>query len=334
MGAQLAVRLLLPYAMEPGSGEIFRATIALILEHYSPSSDHFAKTLISQCLPLIERKSLQILEACTGVLLNLHSRQTNENSKEAAVLSLIDGLELEALVLPNATVGACSRTLTRTCLSVVNDLLKIAVGDAGPEGDEWKSHSLAQAIATAFNEFPASKVEEIPDAILTVRVLSLFDALALYQKELAFLQENCVVELLSEVFSLGKDDITGNVTIRNFHWYLLRIATNLLDSKTDPSPGPSFGKTAIVLMMEYLTQLSAVGSHHCPYSSEQVAELEERLAEGLAHAMVVENLRKKSSTAFASRDPREDLVGIQTCNLDSYSLDTQERFVQELLEGT
>jgi len=168
MGAQLAVRLLLPYAEDT---EVV-AAITNILEHYTPSSEQYARTLVNYCTPLIEKKSVQILQGCTGMLLHVHRQHMKQNKAVTATTFLLDGIELEALVLPEPVLGSCYRALAAGCHKVSIHLLQHIVAASQLDGSvDITARSMSQA-------FSLHKVEteKIPEAMELVHVLNIFDS--------------------------------------------------------------------------------------------------------------------------------------------------------------
>jgi hypothetical protein len=318
MGVQLAVRLLLPYAM---TDERLRETVGQLLDHYSPSTEQYARTLVVLCRPLIERSSMQIMQACTSVLLELYRRQMKDaRNVESAVLTLVDGTELEALVLPDASLGACYQTLARTCLKTVENLLACAVAMTQPQG---LHRAVAQAIVTALQQnASAARLQSMPDAVLVAQTLHVVDAIASHQYTRA-------ICLLSEALSQNLDALTGNTTPRNLYWHFLVIAKDLIVSV--PDWRTSFDKNTMVVLMETLTRLATISPAYCPYSTDTVTEMENAFAQGLARAFVVDNSRKMGKLSTASGS--DERAVMQTSTLDNYSLREQEKFVQDLLEG-
>lgn len=322
MGVQLAVRLLLPYVtqgrMNDEQGRIVRSTIAEILEHYAPSAEHFAKTVIEQCRPLIERKSAQLMEACTSFLLNMYTQKMHDFEIDSAITALLDGIELETIVLPDVTLGACYRTFTKECLEATGALLQFCVKDI--------AHYDGPAIvANAVREAPKQNVavEDIPEAMLALKALQLSDAFLMDEKEVA-------LNVITEALSRDRDSESGNRILRNVHWYFLRAAQFVLDDQS--SYGIALDKEGVALLMETLAELTALTPQHCPFSDEMVADLERCFAEGLARAFVKENSQKQERL-LASREEPDEFAGMQTSTMHLYSESMQRGFVQHLLDG-
>lgn len=323
MGVQLAVRLLLPYANQQSSisteqGRIIRSTIAQILEHYAPSAGHYAKTVIEQCRPLVECKSAQIMEACTSFLLNMYTQKMHDFEVDTAIMALLDGIELEAIVLPDVTLGACYRTLTKECLEAAGALLQFCVKDIA-------HYDGPAVVANALREAPKQNVvvEDIPEAMLALKAFQLSDAFLTDQKEVA-------VNIIAEALSQDRDSETGNRVLRNLHWYFLRAAQAVLNDLS--SYGVAFDKEGMTLLMETLTELTSLTAQQCPFSDEMVADLERCFAKGLARAFVEEN-KKKQETLLASREEQDEFAGMQTSTMHLNSESMQQRFVQHLLDG-
>ena len=290
------------------------------MEHYAPSSEGHAKTVINLCRPLIERKSLQILDACTTVLLALHRSLLDKTENQKAVLILMEGLSLEAIVLPaeSISLGACYRTLARLCLETITDVLEW-VPDRN-SGDKTKV-PLAKDIKSVVEKNGA--LHKIPEAMLTVHGVRVANAVCV-----GHFEDAC--DAITEMLLSDIDPDTGTTILRpSLHWLVLCAAQMSIDKVDNPARG--FDTKGMNILMERLVELTILPNH--PYPLDRVAHVRESLVRGLAHAFVVENTRKASKKTRPQTVYTDELFeGITTSNMHLHSVDTQERFVQHLLD--
>lgn len=327
IASQLAIRLLLPYTTQPGNGPVL-ATINGVLERYSPSTPEYARTLLSLCRPLVERKSVLVFEGCVAVMLRLYQQQLALENFERATTVLLDGMELEAVVLGEAALGACHRTLVGVCNNTALSLLQFAVGGVELVGPV---HKTAQFMVDAFEKHSTSP-ETIPAAMLLNRALSI--VAALLEEDFESTAKHTI-----ESLCLSRDGSSGHTIIRtlvSMHWVLLKLACLVLEQDGLDLNGADsfpFDQQGVTLLMETLARLEAswaCGLAAAP-SDEEILATKSLLAKGLAKAFVLENARKKKRL---SRLPgyRDDIAGILTTDLYKHDRATQERVVSSLLD--
>lgn len=321
MGVQLAVRLLLPYALEPKErGELIRSLIAEILEHYAPSTERYARAIVSLVRPLVEKKSIQLLDATSTMLLSLYHKFMEHFDFQAAVLVLLDGLELEALILPDLELGSCHRTLALLCVDTAEKILGLAF-----ETEEEKVTLLAdakvvgEAVTGAFD----SRADGVPEATLLARAMELVASLDRNER-------NETNNLILQILEGDVDRATGGAVLRILHWHVLRIAQHAIDYHATAA----FDTKCIRVLMERFLQLSEYAklSKSSVFDQQTVACIETALANGLAKAFIAENARKATPLDKYTAFGREKNAGINTSNLHNHSLDVQQRFVEELLD--
>ena len=95
LGAQLAVRFLLPFAFTTTSNAV-ADRVANMLEQYAPSSVEDGQSMLSIVEPdVIHHKNAQILNGCTSIILQLYENQMKINDITRATMILLDGIKLE-----------------------------------------------------------------------------------------------------------------------------------------------------------------------------------------------------------------------------------------------
>lgn len=174
LGVQQAVRLLVPYAVKERDPE-YVSSIANFLEHYSPSEDHHARTMVSMCEPLLDLKSIQVLDGCASFLLYRYNHYMKGGAAGRAALILADGIELESKVLPGGVRGACSQALAIYCTKAATTLLNCA---SDPNGDSQLDERVkidAESVVSALSDTKCVAMSEV--MTLSV-VLALFEAVA------------------------------------------------------------------------------------------------------------------------------------------------------------
>jgi hypothetical protein len=314
-GTLLAVRLLLPHAT---TSPLVRGTLATLLEHYAPSTEQYAKTCLVHVRPLLHAKSLQLLDACTSIVLSLHRRLVAELNFEAAVLVLMEGLELEALVLTTVDkpLGTCYRTLARLCVETADHLLQWALQPSQPQ-QQQEEGPLSREIAMDLKRVLEQQPQLLSEARLLLHAVPLADALVLRQYDR-------VCDLIPQLLTEDIDAASGNTQLRNnVHWHVLVAAQTSLDA------GSSFDTKGITIVMERFWELTTLPQHS--QRTATTSAMEQSLAKGLGRAFVKENAAKRSA-AVTYKQKDGVFSGVATSNLHTHSLDVQERYVQQLLD--
>jgi hypothetical protein len=315
LGVQLSVRLLLPFQEE----ERIRAWVAEILEHYAPTTERYARAMVSLVSPLIERKSLQLLDATSTMLLALYRPCMEQLDFATAVWVLWEGVELESLVLleESRALGACSRTLSLLCIDTAETILRLALAVSEKEVTRLAD---AKVVGEAVVEALGPRIQAIPEALLLLHSMEL----------VASLDQNDE-KIIDSIFQLLQGDSkSGVVLLRTWHWHVLRIAQHVID--TDSA---KLDTKCIRVLMERFIQLSEYAELHSsnsPMDPSTVASIETALANGLAKAFMFENARK-AKTQQDDDDDDDSRSNINTSNMHHYSLDVQQRFVEKLLDS-
>jgi len=330
IGVQSAVRLLMPYAERGESPELV-AMIASVLYHYAPSSDQCARTMISLCKPLVERKSMQVLEGCTDVLLCLYRDHTENDDAYMGTVILLDGIELEALVFPQPELGACYRALATKCHAASLHLLRSLV-DAH-HGDHIFDPAVtyaAQAMKRAFEEH-AVDAFVIPEAKQLVGVLGVFDSLM--EKEY-FKAGSQIVECLAMHIEAANGVVCSSSSL-SLHPLLVKVAHIVLALKVEepataddePPEAAIFDKKGMTLILQTLDRLRVLAS----LSPEEIGEMTKSFMKALAQAFEAENAKKRRMPQIGGWDQKKDIEGIRSADLHKYDSGKQERVVAEML---
>lgn len=333
VGARQAVRLLLPYATKEDHEEVV-AAISEILQHQAPQTDADARTLLSLCRPLVERKSVRILDGCQSVALCRYRWHIEHKQSGGGIEWLLLGIDLESLVYTEPMQGSCYRTLTVACFKACDFLLQCVVGTTKVDGAAYVG---IQAMVAALQS-SAYKTESIPAVRQVCCVLTIFDSMAL---ETIDYEETAsqIVTLLSD----SKDETTGtNSTLSSpsMHWYLLQVVKKIFDAdeKELAASGAqvfcsAFDTEGVAVISDRLTQIDnflSDGAENGP-TKKEVGELRASLGRALARAFVAENATKKSYRANP-RSKREAIVGIYSTDLCKHSLSVQESVVRSMLD--
>ena len=327
IGVQNAVRLLMPYAERGESPELV-AMIACILYHYSPSSDQAARIMISYCRPLVEQKSMQVLEGCTDILLYLYREHANDYDMYMGAVILLDGIELESIVFPQPELGACYRALASKCHASSLHIL-VSMVEAFRGNNMILDPSVPNAALSMKRAFEKHAVDasRIPEARQLVCVLDIFSSL---------LAENYAEtgRQIVECLGIRIDASTGVVyssSSLSLHAPLLQVAHSLLkikarESCSDAEPSAIFDKKGTTLCLTTLNRLQVLGTS---ISNDELAEMTKAFMEALAQAFEVENAKK--SAVSSSGTWNQQMVPKRSVNLHQYDVPTQERVVAEML---
>jgi len=333
-GVQLAIRLLKPYAMRGESPELV-AFIGSILQHYSPSSDALARTLVSTCMPLVKQKSVQILEGCTDILLYRYRGHKKNGDIRLATMILLDGIDMEGLVFPERELGSCYRALATDChsatLYLLTALAKSADGDIG-----FDPHVATAAIEMkdTFEEHQVD-IHTIPEAMQLVRVLSLFEARV--GDEDPVKTGNRIAACL-EFRSDPDTGVFSPATSLSLHLLLLQVALLLLKeeeakpvvSNKKPRTAAVFDTFGVGLLLQTLERLRTLGSS---LSHDDLCEMSKAFLLALAKAVKAENSEKQFASTTEGWDQRaKDISAIQSSNFHVHDYDTKQLVVESMLD--
>lgn len=322
IGSQLAIRLLVPYSIQQRNVEIV-ATISNILDHYHPSNGDFATAIISYASPLLDLKSVQVLEGCVSVILCAYRSYRAKLYITQGITLLLKGIELESRVLAYAELGLCYKTLVAECQ---NCSLAILMSIAG-----YRSLDNSEIIATGISKCFANEAFDftrIPQASLLLNVIKVLECYHQADRK-QDLGDSIIACLNQHVNSAGVQRFNAPVCAQ---WYLLRIACQLLDSRgghfgsMNPVGSP-FEKKAISLMMERLLDLA----YYKSLDNADFKEMEETLTQGFSRAIISESTSKMSRQVLTkSKTVRID--SIHSVDIDLYDTSIQERVVKAMLD--
>jgi hypothetical protein len=326
IGSQLAVRLLVPYAVQRKDVEIV-AAISNILDHYHPKSKEYAKTIISHVTPLIALKSVQTLESCSSVVLSWYRSSKARLDITQGISLLVEGIKLEAKVFPNANSGICFKILAAECQTNTLAILK-SLSEMTP-----LSNMNVAFTANIFHCFEGESFDysKISQALILEKVVKILDCYS--QAGQQRVVGDCIIACLVQVSD--SDGVQRCIAPVAVQWYLLRIACHLVKAyaneplnSTDIVDNPyPFEKRGIGLLMERMLDLS----YYKPVLSDCIKEMEACLAQGLSHAIMAENLRKQKRVKRVESTSL-NIDSILSADLDQYDLSIQEQVVKRMLE--
>ena len=326
IGVQLSTRLLIPHAVERKNIEIV-ATLESLLSRYHPSSDTFAETLLSQISPLLEMKSLFIMDSCVSVLLCRYRFHKSRNRMEQAIRILMKGIGVESKVLDDINLGLCCKLLVVECQQSSLFLLNCLAGFCQFDpAVAMAAKDIAKGLTHDNNHYI-----KIPEASMLLCVLSIFDN---YGKNNE--QRNVGKSIID--FLSGKYDKNGvlkkQVPLSVVRPCLLLAGTLIDDFKTvqvseyNNSGLSPFDSKGIAVLMESFQRFRS--TELC--TSPEMAKAQENLVYGLSQAIRSDNLgRTHSDTRNKGLGVITD--GILSSKLNNYSANIQEEVVKRMLES-
>ena len=350
LGTRLAVRLLLPH-IEIDSDLRITANLTDTLEHHSPRSDAEAKSLLSLCRKLIERKNVRVLDGCTSICIARYLYYISEHRPGGAVYWLLTGMELESLVLCEGSKrsgswqralssGICYRRLVAYFTETSRSLLKMLLGEekgASLFFVRAKEMVAAQEESNIASFVPAVKVLE--------NVIVIASGIADRKDESSVTNSIVANSIISCLEDRPNDEDDGVVSslARSLNWDLLRLATAIIegdakraemqDTKKTVS---SFDVKGMGILLSVFTIETKVGElkdqnelNEVKNSPEELHRTRLILGEGLKRAFIAENSVKKSAT---NRRSKTSAVGIYGANFAKHSREEQERAVEMMLE--
>ena len=349
MGPQLAIRLLLPFATK---SRPVAAAVSLILEHYAPSSEQYARTAMSLCMPIISEpvtlatSSLQcdvrvlVLDGCVSLLIQLYRSDGLQHLNiESKVQLLLDGVDMEASVLPQPWLGSCYRLLQMECYSIILSLLQamsVVIPSDGPAGNDTlvsdaslmiKAKPMSEAIERhmAFSQKDVSSdsrllsTDHVPFvAKLLIRVVTIF---------CLFRENSRPEERAKHIVACLMDNADAQTSVTVQLW-LLRVAYFLIESQ---STGV-FDLHGIRVLLGRLSELSSVFEN--PGNSETAAQEFEDMRKGFLNALVkacyVNSNAIRDSFRFSKPQREEDRVSLYG-KLGELDVETAKRCVRSML---
>jgi hypothetical protein len=315
----------MPFA-KIGNSEIVGA-LAEVLEHYTPSTDHHARTVLRLCKPLVEKKSSLILYACTSVLLSLYRFHLSQFDWHLATMLLLDGIELESLVLPEPSPGACYQTLAAKCHFSSMELLQALVHDA-EVGDQVLLAATAMMSALQMHAVDADK---IPEAIQLVHITEMYTMMRNGDSPKKVGRH--IVDLLEPVLDLNSDTLVA-ISPTTFVPDLMRLAEKLLEPEQvmmtpemEMVTSTIFDKHGALVVSECFARLQAWNAGF-PDSEEQ--RMNSCFTKALAHAYAADNSKKQNVfDSTASLDLKKEKVF--AAQMHKYDTRLQQGIVAKML---
>lgn len=342
IGTRLAVRLLLPYILIDGETAI-SGVLVNTLEHHYPQTDAEAKTLLSLCEKLIERKNIRVLDGCVSICLARYQHFMTNQRPGGAVHWLLAGMELERMVLcggnkhdgswqQSLSTGTCFRKLVTYCTETSSSLLKglLGGGEAGVSLLYVRGTEIVAALAES----------EIARFISAVKVLehivTMAEAVAL-RKDDAIVGSS-IVACLEKRPNEEDDGVVSSLASPSMYWNLISLAKVILDRNAERERADelhlyvaSFDVRGMHVLMETFTVLKATMDveGRTDISEFDLQEMRLAFANGLMRAFVAENASKKS---LSNRIARASVDGLYSSDLAKVSREKQELVVQGMLE--
>lgn len=281
IGVQLAIRLMLPHVamMTSSLRNQFAAAVSNILEHYTPTTDHYARTALSLCTPLLSKTEQQpknsqrqwqrmLLDGCVSVLIQLyrkHERQRSNDHTGEVMLVLLEGIDLESDVLPQPWLGTCYRLFEAECYKTVAALLRaMASSSTRNEADAeelqqfdpltiLKAEPMSKVIGR-YMSTPSNKINRgtelscnrLPSvALLLVHVVDMFTL---------FLSDKHHNELAKHIITfLSKCSSSSSSSSIHLRWWILRVARTLIERKIDGI----FDLNGVTILLQHLSEVTS-----------------------------------------------------------------------------
>lgn len=325
VGARQAIRLLLPYATQKGNISIV-AAISEILEHQAPQTDAEARSLLALCRPLVERKSVRILDGCTGVALYRYRWYLEKQQPGGGIDWLLNGIELESLVYTTPTQGSCYRTLTVACNEASDYLMQCLNGIAKIDRS---AYLIVQAMVAALREAQFD-TNTIPAVREVNAVLPIFDSML---KTVDYEQAASQIVTLLKERKVEKSGTCCVLARASMHWPLLRVATMIFDKEEEEVFTAAFDKDGVCVLSDHLMQFESIatGALERGPTEKEVCDLRAALGRALARAFVAENATKKLHRV-SPRCKHESINGILSTGLGKRPLTLQEDVVRSMLD--
>jgi len=329
IGTTLATRLLLPYARK--GDRVVVAAMASMLDRYFPESDADAENLIALCRPLLEMKSVHMLDGCTSVVLCRYRYHLSRMNVGEAMAWLLKGVELEELVLSTAEEGSCYKTLTADCHKTAINLLQLKLGDIAE--DPRKPMLTAMAMVEGLTgdddqRLNAQKITAVEVLVAVVGMVRVDESTSDRAKQVL----SCLEEITDSA-----TEVRITLSPWSMHWNLLRIALGIILEERDAilageceMATSAFGKRGITVLMNRLLYVEEFFSP----PADEVAKMREELSNALARAFVAENGQRKDIKKHVSIPPWCDpkIASIRSCDLKDHPVSVQERVVQHMLD--
>lgn len=286
IGVQLAIRLLLPHVTmtaSPLRGE-FAAAISNILEHYTPTTDYYARTALSLCIPLLSKtesqsKNIQrqwqriLLDGCISVMIQLYrkyERQRDHNETVDMTLLLLEGVDFESDVLPQPWLGTCYRLLEAECFKTILILLQVMASSSTrnindtEEAQQYdpffimKAESMSKVIERYISTTTAaitdgesdarSPYQRNPTDRLPAVATLLADVVEMFTLSLSNRDHHEIAKHITTV--LSKCNSSYSICLR---WWLLRVARCLMELEIDDL----FDSSGVTTLLQHLSEVKS-----------------------------------------------------------------------------
>jgi len=345
IGVRLILRLLLPFA-EPSADVSIVATLGESLERHTPGNDSEARALISLCQPLVERKSVRVLDGCVSLVLSRYRSHLADRRPGGAMYWLLMGIDLESMHCLDEdcdvkdwqsieAVSVCYRHLATWCNNVAASFLRDMQDEKEGFGLYYQT---AQEIVKSVKEGPLQTYStKLPEVRTLELVLGVYDGMT--NKDNWTAAAECIVECLEERGNEYDDGVVSAVAPRSMHWDLLQLGLLILEAdekrETEVRMGefaPSFDVKGVRVLMEHLrtTMWNRELEGLKPLHADVVQKMRLALGIALKRAFVAENARRKKGNDL---DWGEAFISqIRSADLHKHSLATQEQVVQNMLD--
>lgn len=323
VGARLATQLLVPHIC-PGCDPTITASLVSILDHYSPRSDSAARSVLELCRAIVEKKSMQLLDGCSSIILQRFQHYMRIGRPGGAMHWVMEGIDMESLVYESPEIGPCYRKMSVECHRITSSLLRSLL-----QGEEGGATSLEAA-----NEVLAAlKIEESNQTMAYIPAQLLFHVTKLVQNLLG--ENPRLSEAASHIVSClqeRKDNKSGHLfTLAQFAmvWPLLCASKVIFAIEEESgSPQKTFDKKGICVLMEHLEKIIAMGSTVA--SDSAVLDMRRALANALSRSFVVENAQIAKPKILEWDASNVKLI--RSVDLHKYKPGMQEKIVQHMLD--
>jgi hypothetical protein len=223
IGTVLALRLLIPFVLDSGNMEAL-SLLSELLEHRAPSSDAELKNVVTLCLPLIERKSMQVLEGCISMMIYRFRYCVSNNLVHEGVYWLLYGLELENKHANSH--GTCHQQLVAFCFHLTDKLLG---GLIQKEACDPIASQHAQDTVEEIQRMEGFDVAKYPEILTLIYSWNIFAAL-IQDNDLKTAAEYVVLCLDSK---LHDGMAVTTIAPISFHWPLLQVAIKIISESVN-----------------------------------------------------------------------------------------------------
>lgn len=352
IGVRLSTRLLLPHATPDGNVRV-TATLGETLERYAPPSDAETRSLLSLCRPLVERKSVRVLDGCVSLILSRYRHCVAAKRPGGAVHWLLRGIDFEKLVYADDSnenghygtwqrvlaSGICGSFLTTYCVKTSQSLLKGLVESESSGNLGWDFSAAKDMVESIREDDMSASARMIQQVKLLFHVFDIARAIVEGEGDEAIARN--IVACLEETPNDDDDGVVAPLAHPSMYGHFLSLAFDILkrDEERYECGGSqdrfnsSFDVNGIHILMGRFTQieLQSDGDFETVEAVSTVGEgssSKKALCNGLMRAFVSENAEIKSM----AEAPPPSAGPILSTKLASYSRAEQERAVELMLD--